>query len=90
MKNTKVKPQKPAQIDVKTTSPKEKAKLNPKSRKYAINAMCCECIYDNSDIGTWRQQIAACPSTGCPLYQLRPKPIAADNLLKQSKLEDFA
>jgi hypothetical protein len=66
-------PQKTTQIDVKTTLPMVKAKLHPKSRKCAINAMCCECIYDKSDIGTWRQQVEACSSITCPLYCHRPK-----------------
>jgi hypothetical protein len=73
MNNSTVTPQKTHQIDVKTTSPMVNVRLNPKSRKTAINAMCYECIYDKSDTGTWRQQVEACQSTNCPLYHLRPR-----------------
>ena len=39
----------------------------------AINAMCRQCLYDpHSGSGTWRQQVEACTSPGCPLYPLRP------------------
>jgi len=61
------------QIDVKTINPIQRAKLNPKSLRLAINAQCFECIYDKSDVGTWRQQVEACPSVNCPLFCLRPK-----------------
>ena len=76
MNNCTVTPQKTHQIEVKTISPMVNVRLNPKSRKTAINAMCCECIYDKSDVGTWRQQVEACQSRGCPLYHLRPSSIA--------------
>jgi hypothetical protein len=90
MNNTAVMPQKTTQIDVKTITPKVRAQLNPKSRKCAMNAMCCECIYDKSDVGTWRQQIGACTSTGCPLYQLRPKPLVKRKESIQSKMDKAA
>lgn len=39
----------------------------------AVNAKCKECIYDPvTGKGTWRQQVAACRSTQCPLYWVRP------------------
>jgi hypothetical protein len=63
------------QIAVKTITPIHRARLHPKSLRLAINAQCYECIYDKSDVGTWRQQVAACPSANCPLYCQRPKPI---------------
>lgn len=48
------------------------------SLRKAINAKCRECIYcPDSGNGTWRQQVAACTSTGCPLYPVRPKPTAS-------------
>lgn len=38
-----------------------------------INAKCIECIYDPmSGGGTWRQQVEACSSYKCPLYDVRP------------------
>lgn len=47
-------------------------KKRPPMRQ-AINNKCKECIYDNAaGIGTWRQQVEACASYDCPLYELRP------------------
>lgn len=46
------------------------------SLRKAINATCKECIYDPYDTGTWRKQVQACTSPKCPLYPLRPLPIA--------------
>jgi hypothetical protein len=63
------------QIAVKTITPIQRSSLHPKSLRLAINAQCYDCIYDKSDAGTWRQQVAACPSANCPLYCQRPKPI---------------
>lgn len=49
------------------------------SMRAAINAKCKECIYDAiSGNGTWRQQVEACTSRTCPLYELRPKSASAD------------
>jgi hypothetical protein len=61
------------QIAIKTITPIQRAWLNPKSLRLAINAQCFECIYDKSDVGTWRQQVEACPSVNCPLFCQRPK-----------------
>ena len=41
----------------------------------AINAQFKDCIYDASGKGTWRQQVEACTSYNCPLYDVRPVPI---------------
>lgn len=38
----------------------------------AVDAKCRECIYDPGAAGTWRQQVTACTSPGCPLYAVRP------------------
>lgn len=62
------------QIAVKTINPIQRARLQPNSLRLAINAQCYDCIYDKSDVGSWRQQVAACPSANCPLYCQRPKP----------------
>ena len=43
-----------------------------RSMRAAINAMCKGCIYDRYQSGTWRQQVEACTSPRCPLYQFRP------------------
>lgn len=45
------------------------------SMRSAIDGMCKNCLYDKLQPGTWRQQIEACTSTQCPLYNLRPTPI---------------
>ncbi len=40
-----------------------------------INAKCAECIFDpNGGGGTWREQVMACTSYSCPLYEVRPMP----------------
>jgi hypothetical protein len=63
------------QIAVKALTPIQRARLQPNSLRLAINAQCYDCIYDKSDVGIWRQQVAACPSASCSLYCQRPKPI---------------
>ena len=42
------------------------------SLRKAIDAMCKDCIYDDQDKGTWRQQVAACTLKTCPLHPVRP------------------
>jgi len=37
-----------------------------------INAMCCHCIYDPTQSGTWLKQVEICSSKDCPLYKVRP------------------
>ena len=45
------------------------------SMRAAINRKCKECIYDPiGGNGTWRQQVADCTATNCPLFELRPMP----------------
>ena len=43
-----------------------------KSLRKAIDNMCKSCSYDKHDKGTWRQQIAACTISECPLHKVRP------------------
>ena len=43
----------------------------PSLRK-AINDYCKGCTYDEYDKGTWRQQVAACTISYCPLHPVRP------------------
>ena len=43
-----------------------------KSLRKAIDAMCKDTTYDELDKGTWRQQVAACTITICPLHSVRP------------------
>ena len=50
------------------------------SRRIAVVDHCKTCIYDKEDKeakGTWRQQVAACKSTECGLYTVRPMPYVA-------------
>ena len=44
------------------------------TRQKAIAAKCKECIYDELDQGTWRQQVKACDITSCDLHPYRPMP----------------
>ena len=48
-----------------------KAPVRPSMRQ-AINAMCRDCIFDPMDRGNWRQQVEACTTPSCPLFELRP------------------
>jgi hypothetical protein len=38
-----------------------------------IDAMCCYCIYDPYEAGTWRKQVDNCTAPGCPLFSVRPR-----------------
>lgn len=42
------------------------------SLRKAINAKCKECIYEAGSAGGWRQQVQACNSHKCPLFNVRP------------------
>ena len=44
------------------------------SLRQAINAKCRECSYDPLSPGKWREQVAVCGCSGCPLYDVRPVP----------------
>ena len=46
------------------------------SRVEAIAAKCRDCIHDPLSAGTWREQVAACASGNCPLFDVRPVPRA--------------
>ena len=48
-----------------------KAPARPSMRQ-AINAMCKDCIFDPMGAGNWRQQVSACTTPTCPLFDLRP------------------
>jgi len=66
----------------------------PKSLRRAINHKCKECIYDpRPGNGTWRQQVAACTSNSCALFNVRPRPIShakpASVALELSELDEF-
>ena len=42
------------------------------TRQQAINAKCCDCIYDELAEGTWRMQVEQCELTACALHPYRP------------------
>lgn len=47
------------------------------SLRNVINAKCKSCIYDpDCGAGTWREQVAACSSSNCPLHAVRPESAA--------------
>lgn len=52
-------------------SPLEKAAKSPRSAALAIRAKCYDCQGQDCDPG-WRDRVANCPITKCPLYPLRP------------------
>ena len=54
---------------IKAPNPIEKAIQNPKSMRFAINAMCFDCLGQEQG---WRNMVKTCTSPNCPLYELRP------------------
>lgn len=44
------------------------------SLRQAVNAHCRACIYDPLAAGAWREQVAACTSSPCALFDVRPVP----------------
>lgn len=56
------------------------------SLRAAIDSMCKSCIYDpGSGNGGWREQVAACSSSNCPLHLVRPMPVRAINPTAEHK-----
>ena len=51
------------------TQAKPERKVSPKQ---AIGLHCKDCIYDELDVGNWKQQVTACEFTKCNLYPFRP------------------
>ena len=49
----------------------------PTTRGAAIAAKCKDCIHDPAAAGTWREQVAACQCTDCPLWRFRPVQVGA-------------
>lgn len=47
------------------------------TRAKAIADNCRECIHDRMAAGTWREQVALCGCTDCPLWVYRPLPTNA-------------
>lgn len=42
------------------------------SMRQAIDLNCKDCIYDDQDVGNWKQQVTACTITDCPFHDHRP------------------
>jgi hypothetical protein len=66
--------------------PKQSTKANQfrvaarPSLRSSIDRMCKSCIYDpGNGNGGWREQVAACSSSNCPLHSVRPLPVKATN-----------
>ena len=39
-----------------------------------INANCIDCVYEQTEPGSWLQQVEECGASDCcPLYPVRPK-----------------
>ena len=55
-------------------TPVEKLKLNPRSLRLAVNAMCWECQGRDEDPGVIGR-IRNCYITDCPLFNVRPHQI---------------
>lgn len=58
------------------------------SLKKCIEEYCKECIYDDLVPGTWRDQVEACTSVKCPLYEVRPVTTATRNARRAAKKGD--
>lgn len=37
-----------------------------------VNEHCKDCIYDPTEPGNWREQVAGCPVYDCRLWRVRP------------------
>ena len=57
------------------------------TRAKAIAGKCKECIYDELDQGTWRQQVKACDIESCALHRYRPMPYKPRNQAVQRDYE---
>ena len=45
------------------------------SLRRAVNEKCRDCLFDPiGGGGKWREQVEACTSASCPLFELRPRP----------------
>lgn len=50
---------------IERLDPVEKARLHPKSLRFAINGKCYDCVGS-------RREIRMCPCCSCPLWNVRP------------------
>ena len=38
-----------------------------------INANCIDCVYEQTEPGSWIKQVDECGVTNCPIYPVRPQ-----------------
>ena len=55
------------------------------SLRKRINEFCKGCIYDKNAQGAWREQVTACTSVSCPLYDVRPVSKVANSVKFQTQ-----
>jgi hypothetical protein len=55
------------------------------SLKRAIENHCKDCIYDESEKGSWRQQVENCRETACHLWEVRPVTIGTREATREAK-----
>jgi hypothetical protein len=58
-----------ARLGIRTPNPIERAKQNPNSMRFAINAQCYDCMGQESG---WRNEVKNCTAPECPLFGFRP------------------
>ena len=56
------------------------------SLKAAIRAKCKDCTYDDTQPGTYLQQIENCTVKSCALWPVRPMTVATINLNRKSRI----
>lgn len=61
-------------MNVKISNPILKAKEEPNSRRFAINAMCASCMgcTETAIVPGFRKEVRECSAPRCPLYAFRP------------------
>ena len=55
------------------------------SLKKAVELKCKDCIYDDTEKGSWRQQTENCNDPTCPLWEVRPVTIATRDAARKPK-----
>jgi hypothetical protein len=54
------------------------------SARKCIEEYCKSCIYDETQPGSWRQQVEECTIKSCPLWVVRPMTLST--VLEQRKV----
>ena len=55
------------------------------SAKKCIAEYCKSCTYDQTQPGSWRQQVEDCTLVNCPLFPVRPMTIATINANRKKR-----